>query len=106
MMSWLKNRSIGAKLAILAGIPMVVLIILTVISYRDSMETNADFVFAYENFTKPTIEIALMRANLQAAQKDVLKIIINKDEKRYNEVNSDLLSRRAENVEAQDRVKK
>jgi hypothetical protein len=29
IMTWLKNRSIGAKLGILSGIPMIILIIIT-----------------------------------------------------------------------------
>ncbi|MDR1019181.1 MAG: methyl-accepting chemotaxis protein [Synergistaceae bacterium] len=105
-MSWLRNRSIGAKLAILAGIPLAVLIILTVISYRGSAATSQKFVSAYENFTRPTIDLTIMRTNLQASQKDVLEIIINTDDRRYTEIYSDLQNRRAENVEILDRVRK
>ncbi|MDR0648869.1 MAG: methyl-accepting chemotaxis protein [Synergistaceae bacterium] len=105
-MSWLKNRSIGAKLAILAGIPLLVLIILTFVSYRDAVATSKGFVDAHENFTRPTSDLAVMRTHVQATQKDVLKIIINTDSRRYDEINADLQSRRAENVELLNRVKK
>jgi hypothetical protein len=42
-MSWLKSRSIGAKLGILVGLPLVILIALTILSYLNSVHTSSGF---------------------------------------------------------------
>jgi methyl-accepting chemotaxis protein len=105
-MSWLKNRSIGAKLSILAGLPLIILIVLMIFSYFTSEETNRGFIDSYEEYTEPTIDLAIARAHLQATQKNVLKIIINKDPKRLEEINKDMQTRRDEQNEILNRTKK
>jgi methyl-accepting chemotaxis protein len=105
-MTWLKNRSIGAKLSILAGIPLIILIILTVVSYMNLSGTNARFMYSYDTYVKPTISLGVMRANLQGTQKNVLKIIINTDPSRLKDITDDLAARREENVQLQEEVEK
>ena len=104
-MSWIKNRSIGAKLTILVSVPLVILVILTIFSCLNDEKTSENFITTYDNFARPSIELAIMRANLQAAQKNVVKIIIDKDKQRYNEIMSDLQARRTEQSDILGRMK-
>ncbi|MDR1481812.1 MAG: methyl-accepting chemotaxis protein [Synergistaceae bacterium] len=105
-MSWLKNRSIGAKLGILVGIPLVILIVLTVLSHSNSLRMSDGFTDSYNKYTKPTIDLAVARANLQGTQKNILKILITTDPKRHEEFVGDLRARRTENINIFDGLKR
>jgi methyl-accepting chemotaxis protein len=105
-MTWLKNRSIGAKLGILSGIPLIILIILTISNYISSRNSNQFFVEAYEDYTVPNMDTFVARVQLQATQKDVLKVILNTDPAKAEEFRDDLTARRQEVVSALDSLSK
>jgi methyl-accepting chemotaxis protein len=96
-MSWLKNRSIGTKLSLLSGIPMIVLILITMFYYFVSNVTSERFISAYENYSIPAVNIAITMGNLQGTQKNVLKTILVEDPSRLKEISDEFDSRRAEN---------
>ncbi|MDR3321337.1 MAG: methyl-accepting chemotaxis protein [Synergistaceae bacterium] len=98
-MSWLKNRSIGAKLGILAVIPLILLIGLTVYSFFAFRSIDYHYTFAYENYSYFAAEFGIMRANLQANQKNVLKIVVMQDQNKLKPVLDDMEARRQENSE-------
>jgi methyl-accepting chemotaxis protein len=97
-MSWLRNRSIGGKLGILAAIPLVLLIGLTVFNSVAFGRIDDRYTYAYENYSVHAANMAIMRANVQANQKNVLKIIFLTDENKIKPVEADLEARRQENV--------
>ncbi|MDR1472052.1 MAG: methyl-accepting chemotaxis protein [Synergistaceae bacterium] len=105
-MMWLKNRSIGVKLGILSGVPLVVLIVIAVLNYVSSNNSNRLFVGAYEDYTVPTMDISVVNVQLQATLKDVLKIILNSDPARIREFSDDLAARRREVLKAMDDLSK
>jgi methyl-accepting chemotaxis protein len=96
-MSWLKNRSIGAKLGILSGIPMMILIIITAFYVFSSARTSGTFISAYENYSKPALNIAIARIHLEGTQKNILKMLVTDDPAEQKEAREDLARRRAEN---------
>jgi methyl-accepting chemotaxis protein len=98
-MGWLRNRSIGAKLAILVGVPIVILIIVSVFNYYASDVASNMFIDAYENASLPAINIGRARENLQVTQKDVLKIILSTEADKIKLIREDLVEKRASQVE-------
>ncbi|MDR3255388.1 MAG: methyl-accepting chemotaxis protein [Synergistaceae bacterium] len=105
-MNWLKNRSIGTKLGILSGIPLVILIIVTVFNFLNSSSTNRRFISAFDDYTMPSINVAVARVNLQATQKDVLKIVLTDDPKKIEDVHNDLAARRSETAKIYEEFSK
>jgi methyl-accepting chemotaxis protein len=75
-MSWLRNRSIGGKLGMLAAIPLVLLVALTVFNVMSFRKIDANYSYAYSNFAVYAIDWAAFRANLRAVQEDIAKILI------------------------------
>ncbi|MDR1917143.1 MAG: methyl-accepting chemotaxis protein [Synergistaceae bacterium] len=105
-MSWLKNRSIGAKLGILSGVPLLILVFITIFNYYSSNTSNQLFIYAYENYTVPNTDIDQIRVNLQATQKNVLKIALDTDLARIRDFKADLELRRQETVETYEKLSK
>ncbi|MDR0616180.1 MAG: methyl-accepting chemotaxis protein [Synergistaceae bacterium] len=105
-MSWLKNRSIGAKLGILSGIPIMILIFITMFYYYSSSETTDAFRAAYYDYTKPTLSIAIARIHLEGTQKDVLKTLVTNDPAEAKEATDDLARRRAQNQQIYEELGK
>ncbi|MDR1966772.1 MAG: methyl-accepting chemotaxis protein [Synergistaceae bacterium] len=104
-MSWLKNRSIGAKLGILAGIPLVLLISITAFNYSALGRIDDRYTFAYENFAVHAAEFAVFRANLQGIQKNIVKLIIATPEQ-AKPIIDDIAQRRQEDAEIIENFKK
>ncbi|MDR3255287.1 MAG: methyl-accepting chemotaxis protein [Synergistaceae bacterium] len=98
-MSWLKNRSIGGKLGILSGIPLVLLVFITIFNYSAIVNIEKRNKFAYENYSYFAAEMAVFRANLQANQKNILKAILTEDEDKIKAAVDDIEERRTQNLE-------
>ncbi|MDR3076864.1 MAG: methyl-accepting chemotaxis protein [Synergistaceae bacterium] len=105
-MSWLRNRSIGGKLGILAAIPLVLLIGITVFNFVALGRVDVRYTFAYENFSAYSTELMIVRANVRAIQEDIAKIIIlhggSGEIKRLRE---DIAERRSENNGVMERYR-
>ncbi|MDR3166219.1 MAG: methyl-accepting chemotaxis protein [Synergistaceae bacterium] len=98
-MNWLKSMSIGAKLGMLAAVPVIILIAVLALSYRTSSVVSDNFVRSFNEQTIPAIDIGIARANLQRTQKDVLKIILQDDQEKVRGYRADLEEARASQVE-------
>jgi methyl-accepting chemotaxis protein len=93
-MSWLKNRSIGMKLGILAAIPLVLLMAITIFSYISSDKVEDGYERAYTDFALPAANFGIYRSHVQATVRDVLEIILLDDPAIIKQVADDLASRR------------
>jgi methyl-accepting chemotaxis protein len=98
-MNWLRNRSIGAKLGILAAVPVIILVAVSAFSYYTSGVVAGNFILAFEDRAFPAIQVGLASANLQRTQKNVLKVIIQDDLERTKLYQKDLEAARAQQVE-------
>ncbi|MDR0764110.1 MAG: methyl-accepting chemotaxis protein [Synergistaceae bacterium] len=101
-MGWLRDRSIGEKSAVLAGVPMIILIVVSALNYHTSEVTSNMFINAYEKAAVPAMDVGVARANFQAAQKDVLLIILAAEADRADKIRDfreDMKERRAHQVE-------
>jgi methyl-accepting chemotaxis protein len=105
-MSWLRNRSIGGKLGILAAIPLVLLVALTVFNTVSVRRIEGQYSFAYDNFAVSSTNIAMFRTNLQMSQKNLLKIIMNSDPKYIKNIKNELMENRKENAEILEKLRK
>jgi methyl-accepting chemotaxis protein len=105
-MSWLKNRSIGAKLAILAGVPLALLIFITAFNFLSFGSIDEHYSSAYDDYAAHAIRFAVFRANLQANQKNALKISMLDDAKEINSIKEEMASRNQENAETLERYKR
>ncbi|GHS94615.1 methyl-accepting chemotaxis sensory transducer [Synergistales bacterium] len=94
-MSWLKNRSIGVKLSILAAIPLILLVAVTAFNYFSSGKVNEAYEYSYGNFSVPSANFGVYRAHVQGTTKDVLEIILLDDPVKMKTVKDDLAYRRA-----------
>lgn len=92
-----KNISIGAKLGILSGIPLLLLIFMSIFNYFNSAETNRRFIEAYDNYAKSAMSMTLARANVQGNQKNDLRAIATDSEAKLRETMNDFNDRREEN---------
>jgi methyl-accepting chemotaxis protein len=77
----------------------MVLVLTTIFNFINTRETNKRFAYAFENYTKPAINIALARSNVQANQKNVLKIVLAKDPEMIKNFEEDFRQKRATNSE-------
>jgi methyl-accepting chemotaxis protein len=93
-MSWLKNISIGMKMGILSGIPLIVLVALSVVNYSNSSNIISNFSMAYNNYATPAINAALMRVDIQVTQKDILKMILTDDDDQFRKALAEFNDRR------------
>jgi methyl-accepting chemotaxis protein len=93
----LKNWSVGLKLGLLAGAPLLILLLVATYNYFSSSRVNANFINTYENFSRPAMYLNEARANVQATQKNVLKMILTDDPRELREIDSDSSDRRREN---------
>ncbi|MDR1133044.1 MAG: methyl-accepting chemotaxis protein [Synergistaceae bacterium] len=98
-MHWLKNRSIGAKLGILAAVPVIILTVVSVFSYHTSSVVSGNFVKSFDEQALPAFEVGNAKANLQLTQKDILKIILQDDEEKEKSYLEDMEKGRASQVE-------
>jgi methyl-accepting chemotaxis protein len=96
-MSWLKNRSIGVKLAVLAAIPLILLIYLAVSNFYALKSVDNRYSYGIDTYAAPATSLAVFRANLQGVQKDVLKIIATEDAGKASEFQDDIAARRKQN---------
>ncbi|MDR3231129.1 MAG: methyl-accepting chemotaxis protein [Synergistaceae bacterium] len=78
-MSFLKNRSIGTKLSVLSGVPLILLIFITGINYVSSSRVNKSFIYSYENYAAMAADLAIVRADMQANFKNILKTVTYED---------------------------
>ncbi|MDR3165477.1 MAG: methyl-accepting chemotaxis protein [Synergistaceae bacterium] len=98
-MGWLRNRSIGAKLGILAAVPIVILIAVSVFSYYTSDTVSNHFVRSYEEEMIPVLKIGDVRVNLQETQKNILRIILEEEQEKVKEEKEYILNARNLQVE-------
>ncbi|MDR3332216.1 MAG: methyl-accepting chemotaxis protein [Synergistaceae bacterium] len=96
-MSFFKNRSIGAKLGILTGIPLAIIILMNYYNRIDTNRTNARFIYAYDNYSVHATNVALLRANYEANLKNILKVAITSDPKTIRNVREDIDKRQGVN---------
>ena len=95
-MSWLRNRSIEMKLGILVAIPLLLLIGLTAFNVYSLDRVNDIYTYSYENYSTQAVDMVLLRADMQANMKNVLKIICTNDSEKLKEVEADMAARRGE----------
>ncbi|MDR1650727.1 MAG: methyl-accepting chemotaxis protein [Synergistaceae bacterium] len=96
-MSWLKNRSIGAKLGILAGIPLMLLIAVACFNFYNFNQIDLEFEEAYVHYSVPATNMAIASINNQANMKNALKIVATGDPARIRTIENDIEARRSEN---------
>jgi methyl-accepting chemotaxis protein len=95
-MSFLAKRSIGTKLGALAGIPLALLVAVTAMNYRGSVETNRRFIELYYDNTLPAINGNVLRAHSHAVQKDILKMLLTDDRAKMDSFKADFARRNGE----------
>ncbi|MDR3076865.1 MAG: methyl-accepting chemotaxis protein, partial [Synergistaceae bacterium] len=105
-MAWLRNRSIGGKLGILAAIPLILLIAITVFNKAAIRRVDDRYSFAFENYATHATSMAVFRSNLQASQKNVLKVILTDDPVEIKAAKDEIDMRRRENAGILDDFKK
>ncbi|MDR1481124.1 MAG: methyl-accepting chemotaxis protein [Synergistaceae bacterium] len=96
-MSWLKNRSINEKLGILATIPLILLITLTIFNSHAFKRIAHSFEHTYENYGVPSKLVNVLIANSQANMKNLMTIVATDDQVRIKTINDDISIRRNEN---------
>ena len=109
-MSWLRNRSIGGKLGILAAIPLVLLMVMMVFNFVAFSKVDARYTYAYENFAVFATEWTMIRTNTRGIQGDIAKLILldntEHEKEIIKEITDDIRRRRAENTDIMERYKK
>jgi methyl-accepting chemotaxis protein len=105
-MSWLRNRSIGGKLGALAAIPLALLVFITVFNTLSVDRIEDQYTYAYENFAVHANNMVMFGENLQAIQKNVLKIILTDDPGRLKELKGEIITRRHESAGLLDKFRK
>ena len=75
-MSFLRNRSIGGKLAILVAIPLILMTAITVFNYTAFNNIDARYTNAYDRYAVYATKWTEVRANFRAIQENIAKIIL------------------------------
>jgi methyl-accepting chemotaxis protein len=70
---------------------------MTIFNYSGFVRVERRYNYAYDNFSSQATEIAVFRSNLQATQKNVLKIILLDDQAKIKPIIDDATERREEN---------
>jgi methyl-accepting chemotaxis protein len=104
-MSWLKNLSIGVKLGILAAVPLIVLIFMAAFNFYALKRVDDRYSFGIENYSEFATGFAVYRANVQANQKNVLKIVLLKDQDKIRLAREDYEARRTQNNDILEKFK-
>jgi methyl-accepting chemotaxis protein len=105
-MGWLKNRSIGVKLGILAAIPLILLIFMAVFNFNALRTIDDRYSEGIDNYAMSATDFAIFRANLQGTQKNILKVIAMEDTSKLKPVLDDIDARRKQNAEILENFRK
>jgi len=103
-MSFLRNRSIGGKLAILVAIPLILMTGITVFNYTAFYSIDAHYTNAYERFGVYATKWTEVRTNFRAIQENIAKIILLDETQldQIKELRDGIDARRRQNTEIID----
>ncbi|MDR1132987.1 MAG: methyl-accepting chemotaxis protein [Synergistaceae bacterium] len=98
-MTWLKNKSIGAKLSFLVGLPLCLLLFSTAFNYSISSRSAENFDIAYNNVFSQSTNLMQVRSNLNAQARLLYKMIIIHDMQEMKDIRSEVEQRRKLNAD-------
>ena len=98
-MKWLKNKSIGAKLSFLVGLPLCLLLFSTAFNYNISSRNAQNFETAYNNVFSQSTNLMQVRANLYSQERSIFKMIMVNDAREMNNLLSDIAEKREQSAE-------
>jgi methyl-accepting chemotaxis protein len=99
VMKWLKNKSIGAKLGFLAGLPLCLLLFSAAFNSLVSSRSVSSFETASSDVFSQSASITRAESALRSQESSILKMLIADDERKMKELLSDIEQRRKESAD-------
>ena len=106
-MSFLRNRSIGGKLAILVAIPLALMIGITIYNSFAFIRISDRYKYSYDNFDDFAKDWCIAGGNLYAVEESIAKIILLEPDQteQIRAHRENIVARRAENSAIYERFR-